>query len=163
MIKPERLRELLTQTISHFISNPEKLILQYGEGQIYATGGKSLSFEYAYPLEVIAIDFPLHPDVFFVPILAFLHTEQQELLHNPEYRGKIIFEIDSNNNNTYDIYIRLPLTERVIVKENNGSYQAKHANEPQLTDHQPLKKWNLQVFVKGEEIYNSERMETGNE
>lgn len=80
MIKPDRLRELLTQTIDTFKTNPEKLILQYDRGNIKSKGSKSHSFEYHYDLEVFAVDFPYHPDVLFVPVLTFIRKEQFELL-----------------------------------------------------------------------------------
>lgn len=153
MLKPDRLRELLTQTLSHFAHNPDKLILQFDAGQIHATGANSHSFEYAYNLEIIAVDFPFHPNIFFVPILEFLRIEQQELLFNPDRRGEIKFEIDRNNQQTYDIFISLPLTERVIVREENGNYTAKHANEPQLTDHLPLLSLNVINAQTGELVF----------
>ncbi|MEN2925554.1 hypothetical protein FHPHGOJG_02574 [Mannheimia haemolytica] len=38
MIKPDRLRAVLTQTIDIFQANPEKLILQYDKGKIKSKG-----------------------------------------------------------------------------------------------------------------------------
>lgn len=134
MIKPDRLRELLTQTIDTFKTNPEKLILQYDKGNIKSRGSKTPSFEYHYDLEIIVVDFPYHPDVLFVPVLTFIRNEQWELLQHPDLQNKIEFEIDRNNHDSYDIYIRIPLTERVIVKEENGHFTATHAAEPNLAD-----------------------------
>ncbi|HDL3853035.1 TPA: phage tail protein, partial [Mannheimia haemolytica] len=51
MIKPDRLRALLTQTIDIFQTNSENLILQYDKGKIKSKGSQSHSFEYHYDLE----------------------------------------------------------------------------------------------------------------
>lgn len=154
MIKPDRLRELLTQTIDTFKTNPERLILQYDKGKIKSRGSKSHSFEYHYDLEIIVVDFPFHPDVLFVPVLNFVRNEQWELLQNPEYQDKIEFEIDRNNNENYDIYIRIPLTERVIVKEENGHFTATHANEPHLADVSSFTHLReYEVYLQDELIY----------
>ncbi|EXI61675.1 tail completion protein R [Mannheimia granulomatis] len=154
MIKPDRLRELLTQTIDTFKTNPEKLILQYNKGKIKSRGSKSHSFEYHYDLELIVVDFPYHPDVLFVPVLTFVRNEQFELLQNPEYQDKIEFEIDHNNHESYDIYIRLPLTERVIVKEQDGHFTATHADEPNIADTSPFSELTgYEVYLQDELIY----------
>ncbi|KMK50477.1 phage tail protein [[Actinobacillus] muris] len=146
MLKPDRLRDLLTQSIAYFQQNPDQLILQFDNGNLKLTGAASLSFEYHYDLEVIATDFPYHPDVLFVPILNFVRIEQSELLLNPANQSKITFEIEPNNHKTYDIYIKIPLTERVIVKEQEGEFTAKHGNEPQPTEWIPLERWRLYHF-----------------
>lgn len=155
MIKPERLRETLTQTIDTFKTNPDKLILQYDKGKIRSKGSQSLSFEYHYDLELIVVDFPYHPDVLFVPVLNFVRKEQWELLQNPEYQGKIEYEIDRNNNDSYDIYIRIPLTERVIVKEEDGHLSATHVAEPDIADVSPFAYLaEYAVYVKNELVYH---------
>lgn len=146
MLKPDRLRQRLEQTIPDFKTNPDKLILQFDNGSIHATGAYSHSFEYHYNLEVIVTDFPHHPDVLMVPVMEFIRIEQVELLNNPDNRGKIQFELDRNNNKTYDIYLNIPLTEKVIVSENEGDYTVKHGKEPQLTDHLPIK--GLKVYLQ---------------
>lgn len=154
MIKPDRLRELLTQTIDFFKTNPDKLILQFDKGKIKSKGSKSHSFEYHYDLELIVVDFPYHPDVLVVPVLTFVRNEQWELLHNPENQDKIEFEIDRNNNESYDIYIRLPLTERVIVKEEDGHFISTHVAEPNIADVSPFTHLTeFEVYVKDELVY----------
>lgn len=155
MIKPDRLRELLTQTIDTFKTNPERLILQFDRGRIRSNGSPSHSFEYHYDLEIIAVDFPYHPDVLFVPVLDFVRKEQWELLHNPENRDKIEFELERNNHDSYDIYIRLPLSERVIVKEADGHYTSIHASEPNIADVSPFAKLKeYEVYVKEDLVYH---------
>jgi hypothetical protein len=158
MTKPDKLRELLSQTIPLFLRNPDRLQLYYANGNLHTTGANSLSFQYAYDLEIIVTDFPLHPDVLFVPILAFIAREQSELLFNPNFQEKITFEIEPNNNKTYDIFIKIPLTERVIVKSEGESYTAQHAEEPQPKEWQLLDK--ITVFVQGEKVWESELKKT---
>lgn len=151
MIKPDRLRQLLTESIPYFARNPDQLQLFYSRGNIYATGAKSLSFEYRYSLEILVTDFPSHPDLLFVPVMAFVKEQQSELIYNPDNQQKITFEIEPNNHQSHDIYIQIPLTERVIVRQEADSYQVHHADEPQMTDLQPLA--GLEVFINGEKVF----------
>ncbi|MGX2975360.1 phage tail protein [Ursidibacter arcticus] len=157
MIKPERLRKLLTQSIPYFANNPEQLQLFYSNGKIQTTGANSLSYQYHYELEIIVTDFPDHPDLLFVPVMEFVREQQSELVYNPNSQDKISFEIDPNNNATHDIYIKIPLTERVIVQQQGEAYQVHHANEPQPTDWQPIEK--ITIFVKGEKVYERTALE----
>lgn len=151
MIKPERLRQIITQSVPYFANNPEQLQLFYANGKIHSTGARSLSYQYQYELEIIATDFPDHPDLLFVPTMEFVREQQSELLYHPDKQQSITFEIDPNNNNTHDIYIKIPLTERVVVNQAGDQYQVHHAAEPQPTDWQPIEK--LTIFVKGEKVY----------
>ena len=153
MLKPDRLRERLTKTIALFERNPDRLQVYYANGKIRSTGAETLSFQYGYDLEIIVTDFPHHPDVLFVPVLDFIRREQSELLFNPDWQENITFEIEPNNDKTFDIYIKIPLTERVIVQAENDHYQIQHADEPQPTEWQTLEKFT--VFVKGEKVWES--------
>lgn len=156
MIKPPKLRQLLSRSIPLFEQNPDRLQMYYANGKLHATGANSLSYQYHYDLEIIVEDFPHHPDLLFVPLMEFIRTQQAELLYNPTTQQEITFEIDPNNNDTYDIFIKIPLTERVIVVQQGDHYQVEHAEEPQPTDWLPLE--NITIFVKGEKIY--ERLAT---
>lgn len=152
MIKPNRLRAILTRTLSYFAKNPDALILQFDNGKIKVTGNKSPSFEYHYDLLVSVKDFPFHPDVLFVPIIDFIRIEQAELLYNNDNWGKVEFDIVDNNHKTYDIYISIPLTERVIAKTENGEYRIQHGNEPQLDEYQSLTNFQIYLQHQREEI-----------
>ncbi|QIM63127.1 phage tail protein [Pasteurellaceae bacterium Orientalotternb1] len=151
MIKPERLRRLITQTVPYFANNPDQLQLFYANGHIHTTGAASLSYQYHYELEIIVTDFPDHPDLLFVPIMEFVREQQSELLYNVDNQQKIQFEIDPNNHKTHDIYIKIPLTERVVVQQTGDQYQVHHAAEPQPTEWQPIEK--LTIFVNREKQY----------
>lgn len=147
MIKPDKLRKLLTDTLSHFAKNPDQLRLYYANGKIRATSAASLSFEYVYDLELTIIDFPYHPDLLFVPLQAFIREQQPDLLLNPQKsEDGIKFEVEPNNHKTHDIYVKIPLTERVVVTQEGGSYEARHAEEPQPTEWQPIE--NLTIYLR---------------
>lgn len=151
MNKPDLLRERLTRTIEFFEQNPDCLQLFYDNGKIWATGAESLSYQYLYELEITITDFPHHPDVLFVPIVEFVREQQPELLNNAEKQQNITFIAEPNNHRTFDLQIKLPLTERVIVKQEGERYQVTHADEPQPTEWQPIGK--LEIYVKGEKVY----------
>lgn len=151
MIKPQKLREQLSTIIPYFKNNPEQLQLFYSNGKVRATGANSLSYEYSYDLEIIVTDFPDHPDLLFVPIMDFVRKQQAELIYNPDNKNKVTFEIDPNNHETHDIFIKIPLTERVIVTQENNQYSVTHAEEPQMQDWQEMT--SLTIFVKGEKTY----------
>lgn len=130
MRKPQALRKKLSDLIPFFKQNPENLTLFCSQGQLNATGAMGESFETEYTLEIFATDVPLNPDVFFVIILAFVRTEQSELLFNPSSK-KITFEAEPLNNDLYDFTIKIPLTERVRVKNTAGRLEVSHLDEPQ--------------------------------
>ncbi len=80
-----------------------------------------------------------------IPLLAWLMVNQHELLANLE-KGKdaIKFEADILDNSKVDLSIEIPLTERVIVKkQDNGTLQVSHPDEPQLEPYLPAGDWQL--------------------
>lgn len=86
-----------------------------------------------------------------MPVIEFIRTEQQELLYNSDNWGKVEFDLVDNNHKTYDIYINIPLTERVIAKVENGEYRIQHGNEPQLNEYQPLPRFQIYLQEQREE------------
>lgn len=87
----------------------------------------------------------------FVPIVEFVREQQPELLCNSEKQQSITFIAAPNNHRTFDLQIKLPLTERVVVTQSGDRYQVSHADEPQPTEWQPIGK--LEIYVKGEKVY----------
>ena len=84
-------------------------------GQIVATGAASFSFEYRYTLNVVVTDYAGDIATLIVPMMAYLRTNQPEILENPQIRENAFkFQVDYNNNNTADISFEIQLTERVI-------------------------------------------------
>ena len=134
MNKPSALRAHLLAAVPELHKNPDRLLVFIDNGTIRSTAAPGLSFEYSYTLNVILTDYAGHPDAVAIPLLAWLLVNQPELLTNLE-KGKtaIAFEADVLDNSKVDLSLKLPLTERVIVKkQDDGSLQVNHPNEPEL-------------------------------
>ncbi|MDP8173125.1 phage tail protein [Pasteurella skyensis] len=152
MYKPDRLRKLLSKRVPYFQQNPDALQLFYANGHIHSTGATSLSWQYHYDLEIIIEDFPDSPDLIFLAVQEFIRVEQAELVLNTSKQQGVRFEVDPNNNETYDLSITIPLSERVIVSVEDNAYQIKHAEEPQPTDWQEIER--IQIYVRNEQDKN---------
>ncbi len=134
MNKPSALRAHLLAAVPELHKNPDRLLVFIDNGTIRSTAAPGLSFEYSYTLNVILTDYAGHPDAVAIPLLAWLLVNQPELLTNLE-KGKtaIAFEADVLDNSKVDLSLKLPLTERVIVKkQEDGTLQVSHPDEPQL-------------------------------
>ncbi|UUC83861.1 phage tail protein [Stutzerimonas stutzeri] len=134
MNKPSALRAHLLAAVPELHKNPDRLLVFIDNGTIRSTAAPGLSFEYSYTLNIILTDYAGHPDAVAIPLLAWLLVNQPELLTNLE-KGKtaIAFEADVLDNSKVDLSLKLPLTERVIVrKQDDGSLQVSHPNEPEL-------------------------------
>ncbi|WP_349616220.1 phage tail protein [Azotobacter salinestris] len=152
MNKPDSLRAHLLAAVPELRHNPDRLLIFIDQGRLRSTAAGGLSFEYAYTLNLLFTDYAGHPDAIAIPLLAWLLVNQSELLANLE-KGKdaIQFEADVLANDKVDLAITLPLTERVIVKQQaDGTLQVTHAGEPQYTEH--LESTHLEVFADGELI-----------
>lgn len=150
MNKPESLRAHLLAAVPQLKANPDRLLVFIDEGTIRSTAALGLSFEYAYTLNVILTDFPGHPDAVAIPLLAWVLVNQRELMENLEKsKEAITFEADVLDNNKVDLSIKLPLTERVIVKKQpDDTLQVTHPDEPQLEPYLPAGNW--QLYANGE-------------
>lgn len=138
MNKPESLRKHLLDSIPELKHNPDRLLVFIDNGTMRSTAAPGLSFEYAYTLNLILTDYAGHPDAVAIPLFAWVLVNQRELMENLE-RGKdaIAFEADVLDNSKVDLSIKLPLTERVIVKrQDDGSLVVNHPAEPIVDDEQ---------------------------
>ncbi|MDR6397293.1 phage tail protein [Herbaspirillum seropedicae] len=135
MYKPTNLRDYLRKAIKQLAQNPDKLHIFIDEGGARATGTAGLSFEYDYVLNLILTDIGPDLDLVFVPLLAWLRVHQHDAFANPENAKKAVrFEVDMNSAESLDLSIKLSLTERTIVKrEDGGRLQVSHPAELQLT------------------------------
>ncbi|PRI59869.1 phage tail protein, partial [Haemophilus influenzae] len=94
-------------------------------------GAASFSFEYRYTLNVVVTDYAGDIATLIVPMMAYLRTNQPEILENPQIRENAFkFQIDYNNNNTADISFEIQLTERVVSKKDGNNVQIHYAKEP---------------------------------
>lgn len=134
MEKPQHLRNALAKAIPYFQQNPDALQLYYTNGTMRARSFSSLSFEYTYDLEIYVTDYKASPDLFFLVVQDWLRREQWELLGNADNENAVTFEIEPLNDDSYDLMIKIPLTERVIVKDNGEALEIYHAQEPTLDD-----------------------------
>jgi hypothetical protein len=139
VIKPHSLRAHLSAATPELQRDPDKLSIFITNGRIVAAGAKSLSFVYRYTLKLVVLDYRSHADAIFVPLLAYLRTQQIEIFENTDLREKSIrFEAEYLNKETMDLSIEIDLTERVIVKpgseptskETARRYDVTHAAEP---------------------------------
>lgn len=149
MNKPNSLRDHLLAAVPELHKNPDRLLVFIDNGSIRSTVAHGLSFEYSYTLNVILTDFAGHPDAVAIPLLAWVLVNQHELLANQE-KGKtaIQFEADVLDNSKVDLSIKLPLTERVIVKkQEGGALVVTHPDEPQLEPF--LEAGNWQLYAEG--------------
>lgn len=117
MWKLQSLRRLIEAAVPDLLANPENLVVLASKGQAVTTMGKSLSFEYAYTIDVSVLDYNGHTDALFVPLIAWLRVHQPELLLNPGTRASgLQFQVALRNTAAADVSIKVPVTERVIVK-----------------------------------------------
>ncbi|MBA1289181.1 phage tail protein [Pseudomonas japonica] len=132
MNKPDSLRQRLVAQVPGLAQHPDRLMIFIDNGTIRSTAARGLSFEYAYTLNIILTDYAGHPDAVAIPLLAWLGQHQRELLENHDLvQQAITFEADLLDNSKVDLAIKLPLTERVIVKAaDDGSLQVTHPPEP---------------------------------
>ncbi|KTT31196.1 tail protein [Pseudomonas oryzihabitans] len=150
MNKPESLRAHLLAAVPELRHSPDRLLVFIDKGKLRCTAAASLSWEYGYELQIILTDFAGHPDAVMLPLLAWVRTNQSELLANLDTSAQGIgFEADIIDRSKVDMAITLPLTERVITKRQaDGTYQLEHASEPSLSEYQEPNTW--QVFADGE-------------
>ncbi len=136
MKKADSLRQHLQTSIPELQRNPDKLLVFVDAGNVRCTAEHGFSFEYGYDLNIIITDFSASTDAVIISVLGWLRTNQNELLANLQNGGQAFtFEADIQSNNSVDLSLVLPLTERVIVKaQSENSYNVDHPQEPQLTD-----------------------------
>ncbi|AZY53261.1 phage tail protein [Bordetella avium] len=151
MRKATELREYLTRHNRFLSENPDRLHIFVEQGNIVCTGTRSLSHEYRFTLIIVVTDYAGPPDALMLPLLAWIRIKQPELLANPTRRDNAIsFDVELLNHESADIEIKVPLTERVIVRkatEGEGMI-AEHADEPRDSE-LPLGEETIMVELPG--------------
>lgn len=131
MKKAISLRKALTDAVPQLKTNPEMMRIFANEGNIDARLAATLSHEKIYTLNVIVCDFVGDPDLIFVPVAAWLRKNQPDICTLDDGRKKgYSFQMDLNDGDNVDISISLQLTERTIIKEENGALHVSYAPEP---------------------------------
>lgn len=150
MLKPDSLRAALLASVPQLKHETERLLIFIDKGSVRCTAANSLSFVYAYELQIILTDFPGSPDAVMLPLLGWLRENQSELLVNlDKVEEGIKFEADIIDKSKVDLAITLPLTERVLVaRQADGSYGVTHVPEPQYTRYE--ESGPMQFIANGE-------------
>jgi hypothetical protein len=145
MIKPASLREALIACNPALANAPETLYTFIEKGTVASSVGKTNGWRYHYTLNLLLTDFAGHPDSLFAPLIAWVRAHQPDLLLNQDDRKQIEFEVEVLDNETYDISIKLPLSESVVLSDVNGQLTATHMPEPKLDDYPEGITWELMV------------------
>jgi len=149
--KANELREYLTRHNRFLSENPDRLHVFVEQGSIHCTATRSLSHEYRFTLTIVVTDYAGPPDALMLPLLAWIRIKQPELLANPTRRENAIsFDVELLNHDAADVEIKIPLTERVIVRkapEGEGMI-ADHADEP-LDPDLPLDSEEITIELPG--------------
>lgn len=137
MRKPAELRAVLTSAVPALAQNPDRLHVFVDQGRIVCTGTRSLSHEFRYTLNIVVQDYQGEEQAILLPILAWARRAQSDLFENPERQEQgIEIEVEILTHDTCDISIKLPLTERVIVREEDHTQRlvARYVAEPEHPD-----------------------------
>lgn len=140
MKKAAELRRHLLESVADLGANPDRLIVRIPKGSIGCRAG-SLSFAYAYDVEIIVTDFAAHADTLILPVLAWLAVQQPELLQADA--PPIAFEAEIVDHERADVQLTVALTERVVVRALDGALVATHCDETPPADGVPPPWWPL--------------------
>ena len=133
MKKPDSLRTHILAAVKELQRDPERMLIFTDKGNVRCTGASGLSFEYVYDLNFILTEYSGELDAVMIPLLDWVRVNQSELLMNLD-KSKEAFKFETVilNNNTVDLSLTFPLTERVIVKRHDdGTLKTSFPDEPQ--------------------------------
>ena len=136
MKKPNSLRDHLLNAVPELKRNPDRILIHTESGKIRCNGLTALSFEYEYELNLILQEYSGDLDAVMIPLFDWIRTNQNELLLNLD-KSKDAFKYETVilSNNSVDLLLTMPLSERVIVKKNDdGSITTTFPPEPQYEE-----------------------------
>ena len=136
MKKPDSLRSHILAAVKELQRDPERMLIFTDKGNVRCTGASGLSFEYVYDLNFILTEYSGELDAVMIPLLDWVRVNQSELIMNLD-RSKEAFKFETVilNNNTVDLSLTFPLTERVIVKrKDDGTLDVTFPEEPQYEE-----------------------------
>jgi hypothetical protein len=129
--KPAALRAHLTQRLPELKLDAGQLQLYVDTGSLASTFVPGHSFEYRYTLNVVVTEFAQDPDIVMATLLEWIHIEQQELSASPQQRDAITFKMDALADEKMELSIKIPLSERVVVRRNDdGTFEVTNPPEP---------------------------------
>ncbi|MDU7129465.1 MAG: phage tail protein [Escherichia coli] len=100
MLKPDLLRQMISQHVPWLRENPDNLAVYLRKGRMVSTGQRAAAFEYRYTLEVLVMDYPESLDTI------------------------------SLSNSTMDVLIQIQADEAVIVTREDGEIVTRHRADP---------------------------------
>ena len=136
MKKPNSLRNHLLNAVPELKRDPDRILIHTESGKIRCNGLTALSFEYEYELNLILREYSGDLDAVMIPLFDWITTNQNELLLNLD-KSKDAFKYETIilSNNSVDLLLTMPLSERVIVKKNDdGSITTTFPPEPQYEE-----------------------------
>jgi len=156
MWKLQSLRRLIETAVPDLARDPERLIVMANDGQAVSTLAGGLSFEYRYQAAITILDYTGHTDALFVPILAWVRVHQSELLDNPTSQGRgVEFSVEHLNTAAVDIGIRVPMTERAIVRRDDTHptrFNITHPAEPEHPGGGPAMRERWELWLKDQKL-----------
>lgn len=132
MLKPAAIRNMLTDFLPELAENPERLRLWIDKGGIRTRLTDSFTFEVAYRLNIVVIDWTRAPVIIFALLNEWLRRYQPDLVASQAAAG-YSFEADIVTNSAMDLSIDLDLTETVIrvPKEGGAGWDMQIVEEPE--------------------------------
>lgn len=107
-------------------------------GHVIATVVPSISFEYRYTINLIIELFGGNQDILMAVLMDWIRQYQPKLFANSDRRQQDFrFEIDFIDNKTAHISIEIDLSERLLVKTDDGKQVVEAIPEPD----NPFDKW----------------------
>ena len=135
MLKPQQLRQALTDSVPLLQRNPDSLNVFIDSGRIVSTLATSLSFEYQYRLNMVITDYTGDIDLLVVPMLEWLRVNEPDIMATKEKQQTgFTFKADVISDTASDISIDLQLSERVIVKRVGDELHVNHVGENPLDE-----------------------------
>lgn len=141
MLKPNLLRELLLARVPQLQNHPERLTIALEQGRVVCTPAASLSFEYQYPLRITVSESGGDNDALIVTLLLWLRENQPDMMTSPVTRENgMVFSSSEKG----DFTVVIPLTERVLVSEDEDALRVVHLPEPKPPEAIP-RPWQLYI------------------
>lgn len=141
MLKPDRLREVLLARVPLLQNHPERLSIVLEQGKVLCTPATSLSFEYQYPLRITVSGSGGDNDALIVSLLLWLRENQPDMMTTALKRESgMVFSSSANG----DFTVVIPLTERVLVSEDDDALRVTHLPEPKPPK-AILRPWQLYI------------------
>lgn len=151
MKKAQDLRAHLAENVPALAKDPHGLHVFIEKGRVACRYGDTLSFEYRYEIQILVTDFADHADTITIPVLAWVATNQPDILLNTERQENVLrFEAEIIDHEKADISYTIEVSERVVVNFDGVTYTATHHGEPPLDELTGPAPWS--IFLKGAPI-----------